>query len=50
MVPLKYLNHFWRILEMLLITCQINLIIAENFFITDDHVENVVPTFTITDT
>ena len=50
MVPLKYSNHFWRILEMLLITCQINLIIAANCFITDDHVENVVPTFTITDT
>ena len=27
-VPLKYLSHFWRTLEMLLINCEINLILT----------------------
>ena len=27
MVPLKYLNNFWRFLEMPLINCEINLIL-----------------------
>ena len=27
-VPLKYLNNFWRTLEMLLINCEINPILA----------------------
>ena len=27
-VPLKYLSNFWRILEMLLINCEINLILT----------------------
>ena len=26
--PLKYLNNFWRTLEMLLINCEINLILT----------------------
>ena len=25
MVPLKYLNNFWRTLEMLLLNCEINI-------------------------
>ena len=28
MVPLKYLSNFWRILEMLLIICEINLLLT----------------------
>ena len=28
MVPLKYLNNFWRTLEMLLINCEVNLILT----------------------
>ena len=28
MMPLKYLSKFWRNLEMLLIQCEINLILA----------------------
>ena len=28
MVPLKYLNNFWRTLEMPLITCEITLILT----------------------
>ena len=37
MVPLKYLSNFWRILEMPLIICEINLILTwfANFFIID---------------
>ena len=27
-VPLKYLNNFWRILEMPLINCEVNLILT----------------------
>ena len=28
MVPLKYLSNFWRTLEMRLINCEVNLILA----------------------
>ena len=28
MVPLKYLSNFWRTLQMLLINCEVNLILA----------------------
>ena len=28
MVPLKYLNNFWRTLEMPLINCEVNLILT----------------------
>ena len=28
MVPLKYLSNFWRTLEMLLISCEVNLILT----------------------
>ena len=27
-VPLKYLNNFWRTLEMLLVSCEVNLILT----------------------
>ena len=47
--PLKHLNHFWTILEILLIYCEINLTItcSENSVITDP---TGARTFTITDT
>ena len=37
MVPLKYLNTFWRTLEMPLINCEVNLILtwSSTFVITD---------------
>ena len=52
MVPLKYLSNFWRILEMPLINCKINLILAwsKNCFIRDNPFNNQVPKFTSTDT
>ena len=28
LVPLKYLSNFWRTLEMKLINCEVNLILA----------------------
>ena len=50
MLPLKYLSNLWRIFEMPLINCEINLILtwSANFFIIDDRVNNQIPTFTIT--
>ena len=52
MVPLKYSSNFWRILEMSLIICEINLIQiwSANCFIIDTPVNNQLPTFAITDT
>ena len=52
MVPLKHLSNFWRILEMLLINCEINLILTWclNCFVIDAPTDNQIPTFTITDT
>ena len=49
MVPLKYLSNFWRILEMLLINCEVNLILtwSATCVITDS---NGAGTFAITDT
>ena len=37
MVSLKYLSHFWRTLEMLLINCEVNLILtwSSTFVITN---------------
>ena len=51
MVPLKYLSNFWRALEMLLINCEINLIIAwsANCIISNAAV-NQGATFSIIDT
>ena len=52
MVPLKYLSHFWRTLEMPLINWEVELILAWSagcvMIYTDD--ENHAPTFTITET
>ena len=51
MVPLKYLSNFSRTLEMPLINCEVELILAcsENCFIIYTDVANQVPTFTITE-
>ena len=52
MVPLKYLSNFWRILEMPLINCEIELILtwSRNSIIISTDVANQIPTFTITGT
>ena len=52
MVPLKYLNNFWRTLEMPLINCEINLILtwSANCIIVSTNVANQNATFAITDT
>ena len=52
MVPLKYLSHFWRTLEMLLINCEVQLILnwSANCVIIYTGVANQVPTFAITET
>ena len=52
MVPLKYLRHFWRALEMSLINFEINLILnwSANCVITEADVANQNPTFEITGT
>ena len=49
MAPLKYLSNFWRILEMPLINCEVNLILtwSSTCVITNS---NGAETFTITDT
>ena len=51
-MELKGLSNFWRILEMPLINCEINLILtwSNRYFIIDNPVDNQEPTFTITDT
>ena len=51
-LTLKYLSNFWRTLEVSLINCEINLILAcsDRCFITDNPIANQEPTFTITDT
>ena len=51
-VPLKYLNNFWKTLEMSLINCEINLILtwSENCVIVSLAVRNQGATFAITDT
>ena len=51
-VPLKYLSNFWRNLEMPLINCEINSILtwSNSCFITDNLIDDQVPTFIITDT
>ena len=52
MVPLKYVSNFWRILEMPLINCEVELILnwSANCVIIYADVANQVPTFTITET
>ena len=51
MVPLKYLSNFWRILEMPLIDCEIELILtwSRNCVIISTEVNNQIPTFRITE-
>ena len=44
MVPLKYLNHFWRTCEMSLISCEINVILIWS------AIDGQVATFAITNT
>ena len=52
MVPLKYLSNFWRTLEMPLINCEINLILAwsANCVIVSTDIANQNVTFAITNT
>ena len=51
MVPLKYLNNFWKTLKMALINCEINLILTrcENCIISN-ATANQATTFAIIDT
>ena len=46
-VPLKYLNNFWRTLEMTLINCKINLILTWTVYCVISE-GNRVTTFAIT--
>ena len=52
MVPTKYLSNFWKTLEMLLISCEINLILnwSANCVIVPTAVANQGATFAVTDT
>ena len=52
MVPLKYLNNFWRTLEMPLINCEVNIILtwSSSCVIASVIVANQAATFAITDT
>ena len=52
MVSLKYLSNFWRTLEMPLINCEVELILAwsANSVIIYTNVANQNPTFAITET
>ena len=51
MVPLKYLNNFWRTPEIPLINYEINLFLnwSKNCFIMAGIIDDQVPTFAITD-
>ena len=52
MVPLKYLSNFWRILEMPLINCEVNLILiwSSTCVLIATNIPNQIATFAITDT
>ena len=52
MVPLKYLSNFWRILEMTLINCEVNLILtlSSTCVLISTNILNQNATFAITDT
>ena len=52
MIPLKYLNNFWRTLEMPLINCEVELILnwSANCVTIYTIINNQVPTFTLTET
>ena len=51
-VPLNYLSNFWRILEMPLINCEVNLILtwSSTCVLIANGVQNQAAIFTITDT
>ena len=50
MVLLKYLSNFWRILEMPLINCEINLTLAWSVsFVMSNAAANQATTFAIND-
>ena len=51
-VPLKYLSNFWRILEMPLINCEVNLILtwSSTCVLVAASTQNQTATFAITDT
>ena len=52
MAPSKYLSNFWRTLEMPLINCEFDLVLAwpADCVVTYTDFANQVPTFTITET
>ena len=52
MVPLKYLNNFWRTLEMPLINCEVNLILtwSSACVLISANIPNQAAIFEITDT
>ena len=52
MVPLKYLSHFWRNIEMPLINCEISLILAwsTNCVLLSNTAIVQATTFSVTDT
>ena len=49
MVPLKYLINFWRILEMPLINCEINIFLtwSEKYIIVTENYGHQDPKFAI---
>ena len=50
MVPLKYLSNFWKILEMSLINCEVNLILTSaDCAVIYTNVANYITTFAITE-
>ena len=51
MIPQKYLSSFWRILEMPLINCEVEIILtwSENYVVISTNVANRNSTFTITE-
>ena len=51
MVPLKYLSNFWRVFEMSLTNCEINLKLtwSANCVLVSGILANHMSTFTITD-
>ena len=50
MVPLKYLSNFWKILEMSLINCEVNLILTSaDCAVIYTNVANHITTFAITE-
>ena len=51
-VPLKYLDNFWRTSGMPLINCEVNLILtwSTNCVMVSTNVANLNATFAITDT